>query len=131
MTDGDNREAARPAVSIERAVTELSYALEYNPVSGRDFGSIKHVLAAWYADRYGWDDRNGVWLVEFNDGTRAAFIGGHDSTGWDCQSTLNLLPFDDWERVITDDYGLYGAYTYAAPLAEVIDSIKEQLGRWE
>ena len=101
----------------------LSQAMEYNPTSGRDFADLT-ILAGWFVPAESWDDRAGIWLVEFKDGARFAMIGGHDSTGWDCRSNLDLHPFEKWEEQLT---AYYSEYTHRASLTEIVTSIKAQL----
>lgn len=47
-----------------------------------------------------------AWIVEFDDGTFAAVEGGHDYTGWDCQSSIDFHPCASVEeamRLVSDD----------------------------
>jgi hypothetical protein len=76
----------------------LREAMEYNPDTGRNYEDIGRVLAEWYSPPRSYDDRTGIALVEFRDGARAALLAWHDTTGWDCRSGIELLPFAEWEQ---------------------------------
>ena len=117
-------------MSDERHEDELKSAMHHNTGTGRNFEDISRVLASWYVPPESYDDRNGVWLVEFNDGQRVAFFGWHDSSGWDCQSGLDLLPFETWEERLREDSdrGFSGAWAmWAGEREAIIQHIKQQL----
>ncbi|MDE2102559.1 MAG: hypothetical protein KGL39_35255 [Patescibacteria group bacterium] len=84
----------------EEVDTELRYALEYNPC-GKGYEEIERVLAKHDGEK---DEEDWVWLVQFKDGARGLYMGGCDYTGWDCQSSLELLPFDGWEGVVREKW---------------------------
>lgn len=106
-------------------VNGLRDAMEYNPDTGRNFADIARILAGWFVPAESYDDRSGVWLVEFKDGARAAFYGWHDSSGWDCRSGLTLHPFDGWRVVLEEEWDDY--MWCATSRDEVVASIEAQL----
>lgn len=70
-------------------MAELDYdiraALEHNPQPGLSVDDIEAVEASW---TNGEDEPSFAWLWRLKDGRYVAATGGHDYTGWDCQSGL-------------------------------------------
>lgn len=50
-------------------------------------------------DEYSW-----WWVVKLNDGRVAALRGSCDYTGWDCQSSLNVLKVADDFMALADAF---------------------------
>lgn len=100
----------------------LRDAMHYNPDTGRNFDDIEKVLAGWFVEPEGYDDADGVWIVRFKDGSERALFGWHDSTGWFCQSGLDLFPVEGWEERVRAEHTQYGLSA-----DEVIASIRAQL----
>jgi hypothetical protein len=48
---------------------------------------VASIEASWTC---GSDEPSFAWLLKLNDGRYAAASGGHDYTGWDCQSHFNI-----------------------------------------
>lgn len=97
----------------------LAQAIEVNEVEGRQWADISRVLAFWAGidlPREGYDESDYVWLVEFRDGERGMYMGGHDSSGWECQSSLDLLPFEGWQDALRAHSE---TWMYEPPSAEV------------
>lgn len=102
----------------------LEDAMEYNETEHK-YEDISRILAEWYAEPLSWEDRNAIALVEFKDGSRAALLAWHDSTGWDCQSGLDLIPFDSWLREVRAiNYADWGD---GRKTEDVIESLRQQL----
>lgn len=105
----------------EEALYELAQARDYHPTESPE---VARLLAWWFVTPRSYEWRSGVWLVELADGTRAAFLGWHDTTGWGCQSDLAPIPFDRWEGEVEDGYD---PDQFDAPLKEVMRTLRKQL----
>lgn len=57
----------------------------HNPQAGYGVEDIEAVEAEWTDGR---DEPQFAWLFKLKDGRYVAASGGHDYTGWDCQSGL-------------------------------------------
>lgn len=102
----------------------LAYALEYNPGSGRNADDIDLILATFEGEN---EEHDWVWIVEFNDGVRGVYIGGCDYTGWDCQSSLTLFEFhnyDQWEDIVRANWS--AGWSKQHTIDEVIEELKRQ-----
>ena len=114
-------------IEDESPAGELKWAMESNPDSDHNYEDIAHVLAAWYVPPQSYDDRAGVWLVEFKDGLRVSMFGWHDTSGWSCQSGLAFYPFDGWETRLREEWDEYAGYE--APVEDIIASLNAQLAQ--
>lgn len=71
---------------------------------GNLYTQTERVLWAWTD---GTDEPAFAWIVQLKDGRVAAVEGGHDYTGWDCQSHLEVVHVGASEsecaKFLTDD----------------------------
>ena len=103
---------------------ELRTALEFNP-GQKGYDDIARVLAKHDGVN---DEEDWAWLVEFKDESRGLYMGACDYTGWDCQSSLTLLPFEDWQATVHKEWPTWGAHAHAdtivAELTEQLDKLR-------
>ncbi len=78
-------------------IDDLRTGIEYNqpqPIKADDVAEVE----------VGWTDGNDepefAWLLRLKDGRYAAASGGHDYTGWDCQSSLEITIHDTRDEAV-------------------------------
>lgn len=79
------------------ALSELASGIEYNQPQPITIDDVEDVEAYWTD---GNDEPEFVWLLRLKDGRYAAGSGGHDYTGWDCQSGLSVTVHDTRDEAI-------------------------------
>jgi hypothetical protein len=76
----------------------------YHNSKGNLYTAAKRLAFSWTD---GIDEPSFAWIVELHDGRFACVEGGHDYTGWDCQSSLEVCAVEategDAARFLTDD----------------------------
>lgn len=76
----------------------------YHNSKGNLYTATKRVVWAWTD---GNDEPQFAWIVELHDGRFATVEGGHDYTGWDCRSSLEVVHVGSSEsecaKYLTDD----------------------------
>lgn len=79
------------------AMSELASGIEYNQPQPITMDDVADVEAYWTD---GNDEPEFAWLLRLGDGRYAAGSGGHDYTGWDCQSGLVLTVYATRDEAI-------------------------------
>jgi hypothetical protein len=76
----------------------------YHNSKGNLYTATKRLAFSWTD---GTDEPCFAWIVELHDGRFACVEGGHDYTGWDCQSSLEVCAVEATEteaaKFLTDD----------------------------
>lgn len=82
-----------PPPSIDNA--DLESAFRYNGGQPINFEDVE--VAEWTDES---DEPSFAWLLKLRDGRWAFASGGHDCTGWDCQSGLDVTVWNTKREAI-------------------------------
>jgi hypothetical protein len=87
----------RAPVTVTDPWPQLRQALAEHPQTAFSEGEIAEVEKEWDD---GTDEPEFAWLIRLKDGRYVAAHGGHDYTGWDCQSHLESTVHPTREEAI-------------------------------